>query len=133
MNFDGTLGDGTTTQRLTPTAVSGLTDAVEIGGGKWHRCARRNGGSLVCWGDNAYGQVGDDTTTDRSVPTPVYDPRADGPLTGIARLGRGGSALGHTCAQRTDGTLLCWGKNNFGALGDGTFLNRTAPKAVSGL
>jgi len=132
-NAGGALGDGTIINRLTPTAVSGLTDAVEIGGGKFHRCARQNGGSLVCWGDNDYGQVGDDTTTDRLVPTPVYDPRADGPLTGIARLGRGGIAQGHTCAQRTDGTLLCWGKNNVGAVGDGTFLNRTAPKAVSGL
>jgi len=70
-NYGGQLGDGTTTDRSTPAAVSGLTDAVELATGGFHTCARRASGAVACWGLNYSGQLGDGTTTDRSTPVPV--------------------------------------------------------------
>jgi len=75
-NYSGELGDGTTTSRLTPVAVSGLSDAVELSAGGLHSCARRAGGSVVCWGRNSEGELGDGTmgdgtTTRRLTPVAV--------------------------------------------------------------
>ena len=65
----GQLGDGTTTHRSTPTPVIGLASnvaAVATGGG--HSCALTTDGAVKCWGYNYYGQVGDNTQTDRPFP-----------------------------------------------------------------
>jgi len=71
LNNCGQLGDGTTTNRLTPVKVQGLTDVVAIAAGARHSLARRKDGTVWAWGYNAYGQLGDGTTTDRLTPTQV--------------------------------------------------------------
>ncbi|MEM9189998.1 MAG: MopE-related protein [Myxococcota bacterium] len=58
-NIHGQLGDGTQTNRASPVAVAGLTDAIAVEGGAGHFCAIRSGGTVVCWGDNGSGQLGD--------------------------------------------------------------------------
>jgi alpha-tubulin suppressor-like RCC1 family protein len=71
-NNYGQLGDGTTTDRNTPTQTSSLgTDrtAVAITVGFAHTCAILDDGSVSCWGYNSYGNLGDGTNTDRSTPT----------------------------------------------------------------
>jgi alpha-tubulin suppressor-like RCC1 family protein len=72
-NSNGELADGTTTGRLVPTVVAALgTTALQVqSNGGPTSCARLSGGTLSCWGDNAFGQVGDNTTTDRLLPVPV--------------------------------------------------------------
>jgi alpha-tubulin suppressor-like RCC1 family protein len=67
-NFNGQLGDGTTTQRLTAVPVSGLTGAADISAGVYHSCAVLTNGTVSCWGYNSFGQLGDGTTTDSSTP-----------------------------------------------------------------
>ena len=72
-NGVGQLGDGTTTDRTTPTPVdlgTGMT-SIRVSGSQYFTCAVLNDGSAKCWGDNGYGQLGDGTTTNRSTPTPV--------------------------------------------------------------
>jgi len=50
-NFYGQLGDGTTTLRYTPTAVSGLSSGVaDVDAGAYHACAATSGGAAWCWG-----------------------------------------------------------------------------------
>ena len=71
LNGNGQLGDGTTTDRASPTAVPGLSDVAEIALGSAHSCARKTDGTVACWGANIYGQLGDGTTTDRLSPTAV--------------------------------------------------------------
>ncbi len=112
-NDEGQLGDGTTTNASTPVAVPGVGGAAAVSGGGFHTCARFPDGTLECWGRNDSGQLGDPATTSFSSVTPV---RVTGITTAIA-VTAGGF---HTCALLADGTVQCWGENDFGQLGNGT-------------
>ena len=70
-NTDGALGDGTTTSRPAPGAVSGLTSGVIAAGASfYHVCAVTSAGGVTCWGPNSSGQLGDGTTSPPS-PRPM--------------------------------------------------------------
>jgi len=177
-NQYGQLGDGSTTDRTTPTLVAapqGVTFAsLDLG---WlHTCGLTPGGRAFCWGDNSYGMLGDGTETERHSPTEVMMPAGvtfatlaagiihncaltpsgaaycwgaghrarlgngtDGPPqpTPVAVLSPPGvtftdleAGYGHTCGITPDGAALCWGRNGSGALGDGTNTDRSLPTPV---
>jgi alpha-tubulin suppressor-like RCC1 family protein len=69
----GQVGNGEMTgaMKTTPVAVVGLTGVLSVAVGDNHVCAVRTGGSVSCWGQGRYGQVGDGTFNDRSTPTSV--------------------------------------------------------------
>ncbi len=72
-NDYGQLGDGTRQRRILPTQVTGLESGVmAVTAGNSHSCALTTVGAVLCWGRNRLGQLGDNTTTDRIVPTPVF-------------------------------------------------------------
>lgn len=126
MNSDGQLGDATTTQRLSPVNVSGLSSGIaKIAGGERHTCALSSAGGLACWGWNGEGQLGDGTTTQRLSPVAV-----NGLSSGVIALAAG---YGFTCALTNTGGMKCWGDNYYGQLGDGTYTQRLTPNDVSGL
>ena len=125
-NSNGRLGDGTTTNRTTPTDVTGLTSGVlAVAAGGAHSCALGSGHGVKCWGANGAGQLGDGTTTERLTPADVV-----GLTGGVLAIATGGS---HTCALDSGGGVECWGFNFDGQLGDGTTANRNAPTEVGGL
>jgi alpha-tubulin suppressor-like RCC1 family protein len=132
-NGYGQLGDGTTTQRLSPVPVlqspGGLpltgVQALALGG--WHNCALLNGGEVRCWGSNTVGQQGDGTTTDHLTPVPVLESPGGPPLTGMQAIALGAA---HSCAWVRGGEVRCWGWNDFGQLGDGTITQRLSPVPV---
>jgi len=127
-NLVGQLGDGTTTQRITPTLVAdgamGNSGVTAVAAGASHTCALK-GGQVYCWGANGLGQLGDETTTPRNTPTLV----ADGVMgnSGVTAVAAG---VGHTCALK-GGQVYCWGWNSDGQLGDGTTTPRNTPTLVA--
>ena len=72
LNASGQLGDGTTTQRLTPVDVNGLTTGVSaIAAGQNHTCAMVDSVGVMCWGENNEGELGDGTMGTRPFPASV--------------------------------------------------------------
>lgn len=125
-NNNGQLGDDTIVDRNSPVNVNNLTSGIgKISTGGNHACALTTGGGVKCWGDNAFGQLGDNTITDRHIPTDVFNLTS-----GIGAISAGGN---HTCALTTGGGMKCWGSNTSGQLGDNSIIQRNAPVNVSGL
>jgi alpha-tubulin suppressor-like RCC1 family protein len=122
----GQLGDGSAgVDRLAPAPVTGVVNATAIAAGAGFSCALLEDQSVVCWGDDRDGEVGDATTSPAPrPPTPVTG------LTGARALTASGQ---HACAILADTSLVCWGSNTSGQLGDGTLVNRPQPTPVPGL
>jgi alpha-tubulin suppressor-like RCC1 family protein len=124
-NSFGQLGAGSAAgaMALSPVAVVGLTDAVEVAAGHFHTCARRAGGSVVCWGVNVNGQLGAGSAVGMMALSPV----AVAGLTDAVEIAAGYAG---SCARRANGSYVCWGDNTYGQLGDGTRTNSSVPVAV---
>ena len=127
-NSEGALGIGYTSiiedrprQVTTPTAGRWAT----ITTGDDHTCAIRTGGTLWCWGDNGYGDLGIGNDSQQSRPRHVTTPAAGG-------WGSVTAGEFHTCAIRGNGTLWCWGNNFDGQLGIGNHTDRDMPHEVTG-
>ncbi len=128
-NADGQLGDGTLVLRAAPASVVGLggggaMDAVEISAGDDHTCARRRDGSVICWGANRNGQLGDGSTTAHASAASSLA------VTGLSDAVQISCGAGFTCARRASGVVSCWGNGTDGHLGDGAMVDRMAPTAV---
>ena len=123
----GQLGDGSNTDRLTPTlvAVSGGLTFTTIAAGNKHTCGLTSTGTAYCWGNGPFGQLGDGTTANHNVPTAVSGGLT---FTTIAT----GSDSEHTCGLTSTGIAYCWGRGTAGQLGDGTTTDHNVPTAVSG-
>ena len=123
-NNYGQLGIGTSATRLTPAPVVGLdTGVAAIAGGGNHTCAVMTGGGVACWGWNLYGQLGNGTTKKALVPGAVT-----GLGSGVAAIATG---FMHSCALLSSGSVMCWGNNSYGQVGDGTTADRMTPVQVS--
>jgi len=105
--------------------------AVALSSHGYHSCAVLGDGSVSCWGENWYGQLGDGSTTDRTVPTPVRGLDGSSPSKTAVAVSTGAR---HSCAVLGDGSVSCWGDNKrSGQLGNGTMISSSVPVPVSGL
>ena len=124
-NDSGQLGNGTIFPSAAAVGVVGLGDGVTgIAAGRSHTCAAVSGGAK-CWGANPYGQLGNGTKVASSVPVPVI-----GLESGVAAVTAG---YDHSCALTTTGGIKCWGMNETGQLGTGTYAPALVPADVVGL
>ena len=130
-NWAGQLGNGSTTDSNVPVAVdttgvlSGKT-AVAVAAGSYHSLALCSDGTVAAWGYNYFGQLGNGTTTDSSVPVAVD---TTGVLSGktVVAVAAGNS---HSLALCSDGTVAAWGYNHHGQLGNGSSTDSNVPVAV---
>ncbi|MES2933570.1 MAG: fibronectin type III domain-containing protein, partial [Pseudomonadota bacterium] len=125
-NHDGQLGDNSTTNRMTQVDVAELGSGVSaIAMGWYHSCALTTAGAVKCWGNNKYGQLGDNSTTNRLTPVDVT-----GQTSGVSAIAAGSR---HSCALTATGGVKCWGTNEYGQLGDNSTTNRLTSVDVTGL
>ncbi len=148
-NDSGQLGDGSDASTgscvsggracsATPVAVTGLTDATEVGVGSGYACALLSGGGVDCWGDSKL--LGNGTTTGPDACDGGADNCSTSPtaVSGIANATQISAGPLHACVLASSGSVKCWGYNDFGALGNGTTTDfasgpTTTPVAVSGI
>lgn len=136
-NSRGQLGDNTTTDRLVPVAVntsplSALYGkrVVAIAAGGEYSLALCSDGSVAAWGNNGYGQLGDNTTTERHLPVAVSTALGVSAISGKTVKAISAGAW-HSLALCADGTVATWGYNTTGQLGDNTTTHRLVPVAVN--
>ena len=132
-NAQGQLGDGTTTDGMTPKFVGdygllGGAGVKSVSAGSNHTCAINNDNKLYCWGWNGQGELGNGTTTQNSRPSLV---NGTGLLDGLGVKSVSAGSM-HTCAINNDNKLYCWGYNYYGQLGNGTKTDSLTPILVNG-
>jgi alpha-tubulin suppressor-like RCC1 family protein len=113
-NAFGQLGIGTDaldSNKITPTPVPDVTGLVDLAAADRTTCAARADGSVLCWGDTAT-VLPASPKKDGTALVPTLVPG----LAGAIAARTGGA---HACALRGDGTVICWGANDRGQLGNG--------------
>src|SRR5690606_10918690 len=91
-----------------------VSDIIAVATGTAHTCIVFEGGTLRCWGDAAYGQIGSESTADIG-DAPGEMPPAMVDLGGLStKLALGAN---HSCVVRDNGQGRCWGRNDYGQLG----------------
>jgi len=124
-NGYGELGNNSTTASSVPVVVSlptGVTATAIVAGG-FHSLASGSDGTLYAWGYNADGELGNNRTTDSSVPVVVSLP------TGVTATAIAAGDF-HSLASGSDGTLYAWGDNGSGQLGNNSTTDSDVPVVV---
>ena len=124
-NQYGQLGDGSTTDRLSPVAVAGGHVFQQIDAGDSYACGVTTAGALYCWGQNDVGQLGIGSTTSASSPQLVAPPAGQTWKSVSAAIG--GKRV---CATTSTDAAYCWGTNSGGLTSGDATVN--TPSAVRG-
>ena len=141
-NSDGRLGNGTTTSQTTPVRVktpdrSTYPDLpkdftyLQVSAGWRHSLALGSDGNAYAWGNNGYGQLGNNSSSSSTVPTHVRDPANPGDASKGLQATQVSAGDSHSLAVGSDGNTYAWGRNDDGQLGDNSYGNSTVPVPVS--
>ena len=101
------------------TALSAGAEVLQLTAGAFHACALLAGGSVRCWGSNAYGELATGATCDS--PTPVA-------VRGLESVIAIAAGYDHTCAVLSTHQVMCWGSNSQGQLGNGINTTSSSPQ-----
>ena len=127
LNRHGQLGNGTVENTLEPHLVSGGHRFAAIAAGVSHTCALTNAGRARCWGMNEFGELGNGSRGRPGLPEiAVPDNVAGGEYT-FKSISAGAQV---TCAITTSGEGMCWGRGEYGQIGDGAATHRNTPRYV---
>ena len=119
-NYNGQLGSNSTVDRSSPVqTITGATNWRQVSCGSNHIACLKTDGTLWTWGLNSSGQLGDNSTVNRSSPVQT--------IAGGTNWSQVSCGVSHTACLKTDGTLWLWGNNGSGRLGDNTVINRSSP------
>jgi alpha-tubulin suppressor-like RCC1 family protein/endonuclease/exonuclease/phosphatase family metal-dependent hydrolase len=123
-NLRGAAGTGSTSRMVTKPRLVGSASAdwVDVSTAGWHTCGVRRDGSLWCWGQNLFGQVGNAKAGVQAAPSRVGTASS---WTGVT------TSWGHSCAVSAIGELWCWGLNKDGQLGVGNRTDAWTPQRVA--
>jgi len=129
----GQLGNGSTSGRLLPVAVTSpagtanLTDVTSVAAGRFTTCALLTTRQVRCWGLGNAGQLGHGFLTNRLRPTPVKAVGGPGRLEDVTQIDVNGA---HACARLSNGQARCWGANGVGQLGNTSMTSTSRPVVV---
>lgn len=130
-NADGRLGDGTTNQRNVPVVVAGLANVVDISAGWSHALAVLADGTVRAWGVNAAGQLGKQAGGYETSPIVVRSSSDGLNYANLANVTQVAAGRNHSLALLANGTVVSWGSNTKGQLGDpSTGVGRSYAKTV---
>ncbi|MEO5913683.1 MAG: cadherin-like beta sandwich domain-containing protein [Luteolibacter sp.] len=137
-NYPGQLGLGDTENRLVPVEISAMAAAfagklvARIEAGTIHNLAFCSDGTMVAWGGNSNGQIGDGTTGLVSLPVDIASSGVLSGKTIVSAVAGSGleSGNGHSLALCSDGTIAVWGTNTYGQLGNGSNVQSAVPIAA---
>jgi alpha-tubulin suppressor-like RCC1 family protein len=114
----------------------GQTTATAVSVGSLSACAVTATGGVVCWGDNAFGELGNGSTARASAPPQLVPVPVKGLARGVTAVSvesENGGDGEFACAVTAGGGVMCWGNNAFGQLGNGTTTSSSVPVQVTGL
>lgn len=112
-----------------PARVAGLDHIVYLAAGGSHACAVRADRTLICWGSNPFGELGNGSANGGDDWSWIPPGKVPG-LTDVLSVACG---MAHTCALRVDGTVWCWGEGSGGAIGNGSLSDVYVPTKVVGI
>ena len=115
-NRAGQLGNGQSNDgesSSAPVQVAGIDDATAIAAGQDHSCALHEGGTVSCWGSNAWGELGNGQIIQNSESS-ISDTSVQ--VVGIDDATAIAAGFDHSCALHQTGAISCWGKNDWGQL-----------------
>jgi alpha-tubulin suppressor-like RCC1 family protein len=123
-NNAGALGIGSTAGAKTPTPTMLPTGATQVAAGIGFTLALTRAGTVLGWGENRWGQLGNGSNSYQWAAVPVNIP-------GRTRVIAIDAAGEHALAVTADGRVYAWGRNIDGQLGDGTTIDRSTPVPVA--
>lgn len=126
-NTSGQLGDGSLAFSAVPKVVRGLSGVRSLAAGDRSVLALLSDGTVMAWGDDEFGQLGDGTASEDA---DSERPETVSGLSGVVSVASGSE---HGLALMSDGTVMAWGDNQEGQLGDGTEVSPGSPERVRGL
>ncbi len=132
--YYGALGDGAYERRTRYVDVQGLSGVRSLAVGVMHNCASTDQGKVYCWGRAIFGQLGYLVDGDAGSPDPS-DPGSalPVPVPGLTDVLEVAAGEDHTCAVRKSGQVVCWGRGDYGELGDGQKTGSVVPVVPSNL
>jgi alpha-tubulin suppressor-like RCC1 family protein len=135
LNEAGELGDGTTVEHTAPETIPGLSDVTAVAAGPYRGYALLGDGTVRAWGEDAHGELGNGelevTGCDCATsPVQVKGLAGTGTLSNVVAISAG---FYGAMALLSDGTVVDWGYNYYGELGDGGTLTSDVPVQVKGV
>lgn len=123
--FFGETGDRLLAVGTSPKEIRNpVPEIIQLTSGWFHSCAMTKNGDIFCWGKNLEGELGNSSTVSRADPVNVSG------ITGkqvVYQISAGGMS---SCAVTSENKIFCWGRNNFGQIGDGSTKDRLFPVQV---